>query len=137
MRFFLALFVVLLVAGCNLDNPIRSGPTDAPSRITLDDDGDDTTDTTDLQLPTRFENPLSSFDFNTLSGDRDLEPDEVLDPDGVGTLPDDTDVDVDDGDGLEPEVIDDDSDDDPDPDPEVVDDDDDSDDDFGADEVVE
>lgn len=135
MRIFLVLFVVLVVAGCGADNPIRSGHTGAPSRVTLDTDEQPDGDTADLDLmPTGFENPLSSFDFNTLDGGLDLEPDEVLDPEGADPADPADDTDTDGDDDLEPEVVPDDnpdsggepdSDDDPDPDdglePEVVD----------------
>ena len=111
MRVFFAFFTVFVfVVGCGADNPTQSGPSGAPSRIALDtDDPDgDTAADVDLLMPTRFENPLSSFNFNTIDGGRDLQPDEVLDPDGrtevVPSDPDDGDT-GDGGDGLEPEVV--------------------------------
>ena len=136
MRIFLALFVIFAFVGCGADNPIQPGQpgsTDvAPSRIPLapDESDGDTAADAELQLPpARFENPLATFDFNTLiDGEPDLEPSEILDPEGTETLPDDADTgDGDDpDDDLEPEVIPDDepdSGDGPDPDddsPEVV-----------------
>ena len=76
-------------------------------------------------MPSRFENPLASFDFNTIDGGQELGPDEILDPDGTETPPDDTDGDGDGG-APEPEVIPDDEPDsggEPDPEPEVIPDD--------------
>ena len=150
MRVFLALFVIsFVIAGCDINNPIQPGPSDAPSRITLDIDEESEGDTAaddDLQpVPTRFENPLSSFDFETINGDRELKPDEITDPDGTDPVaplaPSDE---VDDDNGLEPEIVpDEEIDSDDELDPEVIDDDDDSgddtdddDDDFGV-EVIE
>ena len=104
MRIFSVLFVVFVFAGCGADNPVQPGPSGAPSRVALDiDDPDPNADTDPQLMPTRFENPLSSFDFNTIDGGRDLQPDEIKDPEGTETPPDDTDAG--DGDDLEPEVV--------------------------------
>ena len=119
MRFFLALFVVLLFAGCGANNPIQSGSTGAPSRITIssDDDSDAVAGGNPQLMPAGFENPLSTFDFTAVDSEWDLEPDEVRDPDSTETplVPDD----VDDGGGggdLEPEVTEVEGDDEPDSD---------------------
>lgn len=104
---FLVLFMVLAFVGCGADNPIRSGPTGAPSRVTLDSGEQPDDDTADLDMmPANFDNPLASFDFNTLDGGLGLEPDEVLDPEGADPADPADDTDTDDGDDdLEPEVI--------------------------------
>ncbi len=114
MRIFALFVIVLFVAGCGVDNPIQSGPTDAPSRISLDSDGSDSVAEHQL-MPAQFDNPLSSFDFDTIDGGLNLEPDEVYDPEGTGDSPTPEDTDVDD-DALEPEVIEPEGDDEPEPD---------------------
>ena len=111
MRVFLTLFVVLAFVGCGADNPTKPGPVGTLPRVPLespDEPGGDTAADAELQLPaTGFENPLSTFDFNAISGEQDLEPSDVLDPEGTEPPPDDTDTGDGDGpdDDLEPEVI--------------------------------
>lgn len=150
MRIFLAFLVLLFAAGCGtVDNPIQGGSTGASSRIPLEsDEPDSAADTTQL-ITTGFDNPLSSFDFNTIDGDRDIEPDSILDPvDNDPVTPSD---DADASDDIEPDAVEhDDSDEDDDIEPDAVRDDDSDDgsddvpvddvdsDDFGpADEVIE
>ena len=127
MRGFFALFVVVLLAvGCGADNSTVPGHTGVPSRVSLDSDGSDDGDTAALDMmPASFDNPLSSFDFNTIDGGLEIKPDEVRDPESADPIAPSGEVGG--SDDLEPEIIPDDdpdSGDTPDPDDEPDSDDD-------------